>query len=142
MPKSARERSAALLRTLPGPVILQAAGLCTGHNILKPEAIIVAGIPESVVTCLTRTFSSGESPKESLFVDGRRIEPLEGIWGLDALRFFAGAFDVAYAEAFGRGTEAARIRAALHLHFEAAATPPAKPIGVLHRVIEVSKSAF
>jgi hypothetical protein len=132
MPKTARDRSAALLRTFPGPVILQAAGLCTGHNILKPEAIIVAGIPESVVTCVTRTFSSGESPKESL----------EGIWGLAAIRFFAGAFDVAYAEAFGRGTEAARIRAALHLHFEAAATPPAKPIGVLHRVIEVSKSAF
>jgi hypothetical protein len=127
MPKTARERSAALLRTLPGPVILQAADLCTGHNILKPEAIIAAGIPESIVTCLTRTYRSGESPKESLFIDGRRVESLKGIWGLDSLRFFAGAFEVAYEEAFGRGTEAARIRAALHLHFEPAASSSAGP---------------
>jgi hypothetical protein len=127
MPKSARERSAALLRTLPGPVILQATDLCTGHNILKPAAMTEAGIPESVVTCLIRTYRSGETPKESLFVDGQRVETLQGIWGLDALRFFAGALDVEYEQALGRGTEAARIRTALHRRFAVTAAPRTEP---------------
>jgi hypothetical protein len=56
MSKRSRERSAAMVRTLPGEVILKAASHCSGHNILDPKAFSDAGIPAEVVTHLTRIY--------------------------------------------------------------------------------------
>jgi hypothetical protein len=111
------ERSAAIVRTLPGAVILKAAGHCGGHNILDPKAFLEAGIPSDVVTHLTRTHKSDGSPKGSIFVRGHAVKSLEGIYGLDALRFFASALDVKYKDAIGRGFEASNIHVALREHF-------------------------
>jgi hypothetical protein len=117
MSKKAWERSAAIVRTLPGEVILKAAGHCGGHNILDPKAFLEAGIPPDVVTHLTRTYKSDGSPKGSIFVRGQAVKSLEGIYGLDALRFFAAALDVKYKDAIGRGFEASNIHVALRLHY-------------------------
>ena len=63
MSKRTWERSAAIVRTLPGEVILKAAGHCSGHNILDPKAFSDAGIPAEVVEYLTRTYKSDGSPR-------------------------------------------------------------------------------
>ena len=54
------------------------------------------------------------------------VKGLSGVYGLDMLRFLAGALDVKYRDAMGRGFEAQNIHAALHAHFKAADSP-AKP---------------
>jgi len=126
MSQKSWERSAALVRTLPREVILKAAGRCDGHNILDPKAFMDAGIPDAVVTHLTRTYQSDGSPKGSIFVNGKAVRSLKGIYGLDALRFFASALGVEYKDAIGRGFEASNIHSALHKHFSTVGT--AKPI--------------
>jgi hypothetical protein len=102
-----------------GPeVIFRAASLCDGHSILKPAALIDAGLPPEVVAHLTTTYKSDGSPKGTIFVGGRAVKRLTGVYGLDALRFLARALDVEYRDAIGRGFEAQNIRAALHAHFK------------------------
>ena len=124
MSKKTWERSAALVRTLPGEVILKAAGHCSGHNILDPKAFSDAGIPTELVEHLTRTYKSDGSPKGSIFVGGKPVKSLEGIYGLDALRFFALALGVKYKDAIGRGFEASNIHVALREHFAALGIKP------------------
>ncbi len=120
MSQKAWERSAALVRTLPREVVLKAANHCSGHNILDPKAFSDAGVPAEVVTHLTRIYKSDGSPKGSIFVDGQPVKSPEGIYGLDALRFFASALGVEYSDAIGRGFEAANIHRALQSHFHSA----------------------
>jgi hypothetical protein len=119
MSRKSWERSAALLRTLPGEVIPKAASRCSGHNFPDPRALSDAGIPAEVVRHLTRTHKSDSSPKGSIFVTGKAVKSLEGIYGLDALRFFASALDVKYKDAMGRGFEASNIHESLREHFAA-----------------------
>jgi hypothetical protein len=126
MSKSRWERSAAIVRTLPGEVILKAASHCSGHNILDPKVFSDAGIPAQVVTFLTRTYKSDGSPKGSIFVQGQAVKSLVGIYGLDALRFFASALDLKYKDAIGRGFEASNIHVALRQHFSALGISPPK----------------
>jgi hypothetical protein len=120
MTKKSWERSAAVVRTLPGEIVLKAASHCSGHNILDPKAFSDAGIPAEVVTHLTRNYKSDGSPKGSIYVGGKPVKSLEGIYGLDALRFFASALGVEYRDAIGRGFEAANIHRALQSHFQCA----------------------
>jgi hypothetical protein len=136
MSKQSWERSAALVRTLPGEVILKAAGRCDGHNILDPNAFIDAGIPDEVVTHLTRTYQLDGSPKGSIYVNGKAVKSLKGIYGSDALRFFASALGVEYKDAIGRGFEASSIYSALHKHFAAVAEAKAidaSTVGSAHK---------
>lgn len=99
--------------------ILRAASLCDGHAILKPEALTDAGLPPAVVQHLTRTYHSDGSPKGTIYVDGRAVKMLAGVYGLDALRFLAAGLGVDYRPAIGRGSEAANIQAALRQHLSA-----------------------
>jgi hypothetical protein len=69
-----------------------------------------------VVKHLARVHRSDGTPKGAIFVRGQPVKRLEGVYGLELLRFLADALDVQYTHAFGRGTEAARIRQALHEH--------------------------
>jgi len=122
MDKRNYQKLAARVRALPPEVVLRAAAVCDGHTVLDPRAFLDAGLPMDVVDHLTRTHRSDPShPKSTLFVDGRPVEELSGVYGLDALRFLADALGVAYARALGRGFEARNIRAALQRHL---ATPP------------------
>ena len=109
-----------------GPeVILTAADLCDGHSIFDPQAFLDAGLPANVVAHLTRTYKSDlSSPKSALFVKGTPVKELTGIYGLEMLRFLAGALGVEYTPALGRGTEARNIQCALHGHYKKARVSP------------------
>src|SRR4051794_19122900 len=101
-----------------GPeAILRAASLCDGHAILKPDALVAAGLPADVVEHLTTTYKSDGSPKGTIFVGGRAVRRLTGVYGLHALRFLAAALGVEYRDAIGRGFEAQNIRTTLHARF-------------------------
>jgi hypothetical protein len=118
MPDTPRRRARALVRELPADVILRSADLCDGHSIFKPQAFLDAGLPSSVVELLTTTHRSDYSdPKSTIFVNDRPVDELLGIHGLRMLQFLADALDVEYRRCFGRGTQAAIIREALHSHF-------------------------
>ena len=108
-----------------GPeAILRAASLCDGHSILDPDALISAGLPPAVVEQLTVTHRSDGTPKGTIFVGDRAVGELRGVSGLDVLVFLADAFGVEYRPAFGRGTRAHNIRAALRRHLAPVDDPP------------------
>jgi hypothetical protein len=48
------------------------------------------------------------------------VTAIEGVYGLELLRLLAGVLHVEYCHAFGRGTEARNIQAALRKHLETA----------------------
>ncbi|QOV89762.1 hypothetical protein [Humisphaera borealis] len=105
--------------------ILRAASLCDGHSILAPKAFLDAGLPPDVVAHLTSTHESDGTPKSSIYVNGHAVEKLEGVYGLDALRFLASALCVEYRSAIGRGFEAANILHALEQHLQPTVPKPA-----------------
>jgi len=125
MSKRNSARLAGLVKQCSPEAILRAASLCDGHTIFVPKAFIDAGLPPEVVEHLTTSHTSDGSPKGTIFVGGRAVPELRGVYGLDVLRFLAHALDVDYPRALGRGTEAANIRSALHRHFGCTPNSPA-----------------
>jgi hypothetical protein len=119
MARSRSQAAAARVRALPAEVILRAASLCDGHGILDPQAFLDAGLPAEVVAHLTRIHRSDGSPKGTVFVQGRVMAQVEGVYGLHLLQFMAAALDVTYRACFGRGSQACAIREALQAHFGA-----------------------
>ncbi len=105
------------VRDCDGAVLLKAAGLCDGHCILAPQALLDVGLPAAVVEHVTRTYKSDGSPKGTIFVSGQPVAELRGVYGLDLLRFLAEALDVKYRSAIGRGFEAQNIQLALNQYF-------------------------
>ena len=93
--------------------LLRVAGHCDGHTIFKPELFTESGLPAEVVQHFTRAYKSDGSPKGTIFVDGRPVKELSGVYGLEVLRFIAFALDVEYRQAMGRGFEAQNILIAL-----------------------------
>jgi len=120
MPQADANALARMIRQLEPEVILKAITLCTGHNILDPEALIVAGLPTEVVDQLTATHRSGNDHKSMLYVDGRPVEAVTGVWGLSLLQFVALALQVEYPIKFGRGSQASAIKSAIRSHLSAA----------------------
>ena len=114
-----------LLRQCSAEVILKSASMCDGHSILKPEALLTVGLPIDVIHQLTQVHRSDGTHKGTIFVNGEPETELTGIYGLDLLRFVAGALGVEYRSALGRGFEAQNIRSALHEHFQRIQPPPA-----------------
>lgn len=113
------QRAASSLRELPGDVILNAARLCNGHNIIKPQALLGAGLPADVVEQVTVTHQSDGTPKGTLYVDGQPVKQVAGVYGLDMLEFMASALGVKYRQCMGRGFQASAIREALNQHVNA-----------------------
>lgn len=118
-------RLAGLVKQCGPEAILRAASLCDGHTIFVPKAFVDAGLPTEVVEHLTTSHASDGSPKGTIFVSGRAVQELRGVYGLDLLRFLALALGVDYPRALGRGTEAANIRDALRQHL---VRPPSSPV--------------
>jgi hypothetical protein len=79
------------------------------------------GLDERIVKHIARTHTSAASgdPKHDITStqDGRPIEQCYGVYGLQFLGLIAGAFDLEWEGALGRGTEARRIQEAIHKHF-------------------------
>src|SRR5687767_13802919 len=107
MSHSSRATCGDQLRRCDPQVILAAAALCDGLSILKPEALLHADLPQAVVDHVTATYRSADTANATIFGEGRAVRELRGVYGLDALRFFAAAMGVEYRRALGRGFEAA-----------------------------------
>ena len=116
------QRAAELVRTLPADVVLKAAGLCNGHDILDPQAFLDAGLPLDVIRRVTTTHKSDGTHKGSIYVDGKQVDQLSGVYGLDMLEFIAGALGLKYRRYMGRGFQASAIKEALRCHFHDSTT--------------------
>ena len=113
MSKRLRERAAAAVRQLPADIILQAAAICSGHNIL-----VEVGIPQVVIDLLNVTHRSDGTNKGSIFVHGRMVREAEGVSGLSMLMYLAAVLDIDYPHRYGRGSQAHAIRRALREHLQ------------------------
>ena len=118
MKQNKRAQLAHQVRQLSPEVILKIAGMCDGHGILDPRALVDAGLPQEVARYHTRTFQSDGSPKGTIFVEGRPVQELEGIYGLFLLEYLATVLGVRYRECIGRGSQASAIQEALRQHFK------------------------
>lgn len=117
MTRSRYQRICELIRACPPEVIHRAASRCDGHSIFLPQAFLDDGLPQEVVSYLTRSHRSDGTPKGTIFVEGQPVKDLEGIYGLDLLRLLAEALNITYRSAIGRGFEAQNIQSALRQHF-------------------------
>jgi len=71
-------------------------------------------VAQEWVKPLLRTYKSDGTPKGSITSDsGKSVKAIEGVYSLDLLRAVGDALGVTWQEAFGRGTEARRITAAI-----------------------------
>jgi len=112
------------VRELDGAVILKAAALCDGHGIVDPAAFHAVGLPDPIVRQLTVKHESDlRDPKATIYRDGQPVGSVEGVYGLDMLRFLAGSLGVTYRSCLGRGFQAQAIREALHDHVRRYAEP-------------------
>jgi len=83
-----------------------------GHTIWK--ASVLDGLPAEVRGRFVRSFkSSKRDPKGMIFVDGARVDELEGVYGLTILRAICSDLGLTYEDCFGRGTEARRATTAI-----------------------------
>jgi hypothetical protein len=108
-----------LVRRTPKEAILQAVDIADGHSVYAPKAFTDVGLPAEVVAAFNVPHASDGSPKGTLFVDGKAVEQLTGVYGLRLLEFLAEALGVEYRRCLGRGFQAASIREAIRSHFEA-----------------------
>ena len=91
----------------------------------KPQVFLDVGLPREIVDHLTRTYESDGSPKGTIFVNGKPVKKLTGVYGLSLLRFLAGALGIEYADSMGRGSEARNIQAALKSHLQSSGSADA-----------------
>lgn len=85
--------------------VLREAIKVDGHTIYDPAKFTDAGLDKSVVTAFTKKLQSGANYKEQIHVDGKVVESLTGVHGLDVLEFIASVFDVSSWK-MGRGSRA------------------------------------
>lgn len=111
-----------------GPAVLwRIATMCDGHGIIDPQKLIEAGLDEQAVSYFTETLRSDGTPKGTIFVEGKPVESLDGVYGLRLLEAIASALDVSYQSFMGRGYQAHAIQASLKAHLCVDDTPAAKP---------------
>lgn len=97
-------------------VLWRIATTCDGHGILDPRKLIEAGLPVEAVAYFTETLKSDGTPKGTIFVDGKPVDSLDGVYGLRLLEAIAMALNVTYPSFMGRGYQARVIQAALRSH--------------------------
>ena len=74
--------------------ILKRATMVDGHTIYDAKKFLDAGLDAEIVTAFTKTLTSGDHPKEKIYVEGKEVESLKGVHGLALLEFVANCFDV------------------------------------------------
>ena len=108
-----------MIRDTPGAVILKAVAICDGHSIFGPQAFVDAGLPEPVVRYFTSNHRSDPaSHKGTIFVGGRAVDHVTGVYGLSLLEFVAEALGVDYRRCHGRGSQSSAIHQALQHHLQ------------------------
>lgn len=105
-------------------VVLAAADICDGHTIFDPKAFTEVGVPQELVDRCTNVYESDFSnPKETISgPDGRPVNQMRGIYGLDALSSMIRDFDIEAPVKFGRGFQAQVWKEALHKHLTTTAS--------------------
>ena len=120
-----RERNKTLKWTEIDPkIVLAAADICDGHTIFEPQAFLDVGVPQELVDrCTTTHESDFSNPKYTISgPDGKPVEQLRGIYGLDALASMVRDFDLKYEPKLGRGFQAEVWKDALRKHLQPALT--------------------
>ena len=78
-----------------------------GHTIFKPEAFVKAGWPQELVDQYTQTIKSNlNDPKACIFVEGKVVKQLKGIYGLVLLDRINSALGLEGSTKLGRGSQA------------------------------------
>lgn len=115
-----------LIRDTDPAVLWRIAEMCDGHGIIDPRKLIEAGLAEETVSYFTETLRSDGTPKGTIFVDGKPVDSLDGVYGLRLLEAIASALNVTYPSFMGRGYQARAIQAALRarLGIGSESTPP------------------
>lgn len=97
-------------------IVLAAADICDGHTIFTPDAFLEIGVPQELVDrCTFEHESDFSNPKYTISgPDGKPLETLKGVYGLDALASMVRDFDLDYEPKLGRGFQARVYQEALH----------------------------
>ncbi len=105
---------------IPADVVLAAADVCDGHTIFKPEAFLEVGVPQELVDRCTSVYESDFSdPKYTISgPDGKPVNQMAGIYGLDALESMIRDFGIVSQTKFGRGSQARVWQEELHKHLD------------------------
>ena len=94
----------------------------SGHDIVKPDELIAAGVPADLVKSLTMKFHSNMSdPKHVIFVDGEVVESLTGVHSLSLYESACRMLSLAYESKLGRGSQARVCHTALQKWIDAQA---------------------
>ena len=103
-------------KSVPKKVVLACIDICDGHTIFPPDEFIKLGAPKELIDRVCKVHESNlDNPKGTIFNDAGGVIPLlKGVYGLQLLRIIANDLNVHYDSAFGRGTEARRIKEAIH----------------------------
>ena len=109
---------------IPASVVLAAADLCDGHTIFDPQAFVEIGVPQELIERCTNVYESDFSnPKHTISgPDGKPVNQMRGIYGLDALDSMIRDFGITTDTKFGRGFQARLWQEALHKHLDAQVT--------------------
>ena len=101
-------------------IVLAAADICDGHTIFDPQAFVEVGVPQELVDRCTSIYESDFSdPKYTISgPDGKPVNQMKGIYGLDALGSMVRDFDLEYPLKMGRGFQARVYQEALHKHLD------------------------
>ena len=89
--------------------IIALANCCDGWSILRPSYLIGLGLPKSTAEQLTRVYKSDYSSfKGTIFVEGKPVDQVEGIYSLSLLAYLAELVGVESTAitAIGRGSQA------------------------------------
>ena len=105
---------------IPAHIVLAAADLCDGHTIMDPKAFLEVGVPQEMVArCTTIYESDFSNPKYTISgPDGKPVNQMRGIYGLDALSSMIRDFGIISPTKFGRGSQAYVWRDKLHEHLD------------------------
>lgn len=108
---------------VPASVVLAAADICDGHTIFDPQAFTDVGVPQELVDrCTSIHESDFSNPKSTISgPDGKPVNQMRGIYGLDALSTMIRDFDIQAEPKLGRGFQARVWQEALHKHLAEAA---------------------
>lgn len=105
---------------IPKDIVLAAAELCDGHTIMAPKAFEEIGVPPAMVSRCTSIYESDFSnPKYTISgPDGKPVNQMQGIYGLDALSSMIRDFGIIAPAKFGRGSQAYVWRDEIKKYFE------------------------
>jgi hypothetical protein len=93
------------VKTMDKEVLKKVVTSVDGHTIYDPKKFTEAGLSKNLVSAFTRVHESGSHPKEQITSQGKVVDSLGGVYGLQLLEFIAGCFDVSSWK-MGRGSRA------------------------------------